>query len=89
MADHTKGPWVVDDGNNVFGGGRIVANCGGYQTNIGNSHMAENEANASLVAAAPELLGVLELIVADGVNGHITNKGFNKARRAIARANGE
>ena len=55
-------------------------------------HDGENEANARLIAAAPELLETLEAVT-DALAGHELNNGdvsaINKARAAIAKATGE
>ncbi len=41
MSEHTKAtpePWYADDSGNIYGaGGRLVANCGGFYTNRGDS----------------------------------------------------
>ena len=59
-AAHTPGPWTIRHGTNVFavrrdvGHESSVANTGGFfnnKTDVG----PENEANARLVAAAPDL----------------------------------
>ena len=50
----TKGPWTIYEGTHVMSGDRLVANTGGYQTNF-EDHVTENEANAELIAKAPEM----------------------------------
>lgn len=62
MAEHTPGPWVIFDGSNVMAGRRSVATAGGYSTNVNHEDVRlENEANASLIAAAPDLLEAAEI----------------------------
>ena len=50
----TKGEWEVKDRWNVMMGRRLVANCGGYHSNV-EPVAEENEANARLIAQAPKL----------------------------------
>ena len=59
-AGHTPGPWGpigIYDPCNIFGGDgrRLVAATGGYQDSAVDT-LAENKANARLIAAAPDLL---------------------------------
>lgn len=88
MAEHTPGPWRSCDGL-VFRDepepGRAIADCRDYAD-------AEAEANARLIAAAPELLAALTLFEGefgslDSHCGHIT-KMTQFARAAIAKATG-
>ena len=56
----TKGKWTLHPHASAcvcLKGGRIIANCGGYCNSIEFERIvAENEANAKLIVAAPELL---------------------------------
>ena len=56
----TKGKWRLHPHASAcvcLKDGRIIANCGGYCNSIEFERIAsENEANARLIAAAPELL---------------------------------
>ena len=85
MNDYTKGPWGImkgDHGPMIFSGecGRGVAMLARQVTT------AEREANARLIAAAPELLEALEELLAETwINGAFADK----ARAAIAKAKGE
>ena len=93
---HTQGPWL-DKSGEVYAEetGRTIARC-----DIGG-HDETSEANARLIAAAPDLLAALE-----GMIGHlpdcfeirtevkelrmsIPKDIFERARAAIARAKGE
>jgi len=66
MSKHTPGPWKVKYGINVFGGKRSVANCGGYTSNTSpDNDLAENEANARLIAAAPDMLAMLKTVTTE------------------------
>jgi hypothetical protein len=92
---HTPAPWVVKHGHNVMGGGRVVANTGGYSSNINAEEvLLENNANTALIAAAPELLEALKLMVS--ANGGVAvlptleakqqNAALEKAVAAITKA---
>ena len=57
MSEFTKGPWYVDDnGQDLF-----VKSLGdvGYICNVGWIRIKKNEANARLIAAAPEMYKTL------------------------------
>jgi len=85
---HTPGPWVATHANgNDFivkaGDIEVVAGCGCY----GSPYMRGNpDADARLIAAAPDLLAALHgvLRVADRATDE-----FDAARAAIAKATGE
>ena len=84
---HTPGPWVATHANgNDFivkaGDIEVVAGCGCY----GSPYMRGNpDADARLIAAAPDLLEALQgvLRVADRATDE-----FDAARAAIAKATG-
>jgi len=91
---HTPGPWRLSSGDEteIFSGAKPVAraHCGG----LTSVKLPEAEANARLIAAAPELLAALEemyALYADHAQydeeGHET-AAINSARAAIARATG-
>lgn len=56
----TKGKWTLHPHASAcvcLKGGRVIANCGGYCNSIEFERIAaENESNAKLISAAPELL---------------------------------
>ena len=57
----TPGAWAVNPkaATNVEAGRRGVAACGGYFDNTSDgAYVVENEANAHLIAAAPDMAGV-------------------------------
>ncbi len=65
MSGHTPGPWSISrySATSVEAvNQRGVASTGGYQSNMIDAEvlLAENEANARLIAAAPELLEALK-----------------------------
>ena len=90
----TPGPWKIAAhcSTLIFDTkGRSIASAGGYQSNT-ESTIDENEANAQLIAAAPDLLEALEAIV--GLDDSIENyqklcDAMQSARIAISKARGE
>ena len=83
---HTPGPWYLHDGlmgYEIHNKNLIVA----HITTEPNA--VSEDANARLIAAAPELLEALEaLIGADGPD-YIRSKYWDMARAAIAKARGQ
>lgn len=51
-------------GNILAGRSRLIANCLGYSSNATDTTVAENLANARLIAAAPDLLEAAKAAVA-------------------------
>ena len=88
MNKHTPGPWNRIKGDrNVYSASGTVCKTPAI---IGGGSAAANwEANASLIAAAPDLLEALSEIINDGGKFVMTNETHRKARAAIARARGE
>lgn len=63
---HAPGEWKISrySSTTVESEGRTVASCGGYQSNVNREAIQlENEANSRLIAAAPDLLSVLQGMV--------------------------
>ena len=87
---HTQGPWVVDpavrQGFTVYAPkeGFIV----GTQDEEGRYGAIESEANARLIAAAPDLLALAERIARLPEHGHYLAL-IDEARAAIAKATGK
>lgn len=95
-AKHTAGPWAAFkragkyDGYNIHGGAgareTVIAVVKG-STGVTMTSMDEEEAaNASLIAAGPELLEALKEIVAISDRKH---DAWDRAKAAIAKAQGE
>jgi hypothetical protein len=91
---HTPGPWIIFDMDQEVGvtpenGKGDIAHCSGFDSNRFHS---EEVANAHLIAAAPDLLEALVLLlqVNDGVPmlGIEASKRIESARAAIAKAKG-
>lgn len=85
---HTPGPWLCsgktvyalnDDGYNRFSA--LVQDA--------HTHQDELEANAHLIAAAPELLEALLAIVGDKGVQRVNSDLLNQALTAISKAKGE
>lgn len=93
MSKHTPGPWAVDESRhdgciNRIKPFRHIGMASGYKVKPGDPE--ENEANARLMAAAPDLLEALEAFIAHGEQafGHDFEV-MIQARAAIAKARGE
>ena len=90
---HTPGPWRVDpdprqdmEWNNHIYGADDMAVC--FMAHSDGKDDERDQANARLIAAAPELLGALEAACRlDYFNEH--NALAKQARSAIAKAKGE
>lgn len=100
MSKHTPGPWRAE--MNGFSRMAVVDKNNNYLTfKAGSSRMPEFEleANANLIAAAPDLLASLEELFEIGTvflsaiegNDHLTDfeEWADQARKAIAKARGE
>ncbi len=92
---HTPGPWQVWDVSSLS----VV--CGPFPDQLMpfskvvcsiHKDLTKHEANARLIAAAPELLAALQYIVSDtpesGADAELTTTGYNLACVAIARITG-
>lgn len=104
MSKHTPGPWAyaLEYGPSVTELPRIttVARCANYVIGLPSEYPGGNyrdgdpsgdeEADARLIAAAPELLEALELLTA-GIENSVSDTYIPlvKARAAIAKATGE
>lgn len=102
MSAHTFGPWHVGMSN---GAGSIFSDNGRTRWEPGGTTLypiaqvnrgwneAEDEANARLIAAAPDLLAALQALVGEADLGEIdhddeTRALIDQAREAIERATG-
>ena len=89
---HTPGPWVWNGKDMPFADvedarGNVIA--GTHECDRHDAHQAraEERANARLIAAAPELLDALRLVLAH--DGALTGADWTAIRAAIAKAEGE
>jgi hypothetical protein len=97
---HTPGPWAVDysdDGPLIYTGELLIASVSGSTEHIEVQGLDEQttEANASLIAAAPDLLAALEQLLDHGERRNLYyERGedaevVGQARAAIAKARGQ
>ena len=73
MSEHTPGPWHVSSKAStvIFASERLIASAGGYTSNTEQeSVVSENEANARLIAAAPDLLAACVAAIDSGIASH-------------------
>ena len=96
MSKHTPGPWVWDDDGATLRGPRNmkVLQDGEGLWNLWNSATLKDgmgEANARLIAVAPELLEALKELMeyAGIIEERCDTVATNKARAAIAKAEGK
>lgn len=88
MSAHTKGPWVIRCGPPLFrpGSVNVLSAAGDYVCEVGDVIAENADADASLIAAAPDLLEALKEAVCalecSGKDWHATTI----ARAAIAKA---
>ena len=99
MSKHTQGPWEWC-GNDLDGGKHqelsvleVKVSCAGYCYG-GTADIAVSVEDARLIAAAPELLEALEMIIAEADSytkrtGTPVYNWIDCARAAIAKARGE
>ena len=94
MSAHTPGPWEVENSKDEHNGVEfpqgynIVSEDGQYI--VGDAGILEgeiDEANARLIAAAPELLEALRFVLT--AHGEQLHDAFAMANAAIAKATGE
>lgn len=96
MSQHTPGPWRVASASDYPSGINVDARERGYVALVGHPGDSEAQANARLIASAPDLLEQLTQTVRalefwfphwgdpDGVNSQM----MSNAREAIAKAEG-
>jgi len=87
MTKYTKGPWTVHRTMKdcvTFDGPEGMENL--FLCNVDGYYACQNEADARLIAAAPELLEALKAVVSVADRATVE---FDMARAAIAKATGE
>lgn len=84
MSKHTKGPWIIN-ANRIKGGD--------YPDGIAHVMDADageiRNANARLIAAAPELLEALKIAIRVGVAQKCSSEQIDLIEKAIAKAEGD
>lgn len=88
---HTPGPWTVKHGTNVMGIRSDVGHEGGVANtgSHGSSHvdcMPESEANARLIAAAPDMLLLLRKYIDEQIRYNIVSLGTVDEIRRLVKA---
>ena len=94
-AKHTPGPWVVEDERYHGPNWAIIgsADTAGWHAfvrvavQLDNKPSDEGEANARLIAAAPDLLAALQFVMS--AHGEQLHDAFDDAHKAIAKATGQ
>ena len=82
MSKHTQGPWEILNTLEICAGNKDICEMKGW--------MNEDQANARLIAAAPDLLKALEEISLCSQNSMSSKDECGRiARAAIAKAKGE
>lgn len=93
MQKHTQGEWeVVNGGRGIFAGDKMVAAVYGDSSDCAPDETMQ--ANARLIASAPELLEALSELIGwvpgpESWHTDAAEKAVAKARAAIAKATGE
>ena len=91
----TKGKWVVKQGHypsivNVDCGGRMDIRIVVDATNLDFQDTQERQANANLIAAAPELYEALKQVLEDdNLLDYVQTETLYRCEKALAKARGE
>ena len=87
MNKHTEGPWRTDVDEEGVG---YVEPCGVYFDGCTEKPASEHQANANLIAAAPEMYEALRLLYAHA-NGYMNVAGnvVEDVEKALAKAEGK
>lgn len=89
MTNHTPGPWDAHDNGHIYGDNYASAVARVFE----NTHQRDGEAqaNARLIAAAPDILAALErsLNWLASYPGGCCENTYQQARAAICKAKGE
>jgi hypothetical protein len=93
-AKHTPGPWAVDRDLNIYAGRPMFGTREAIADTYGTNKLSECDANARLIAAAPELLDALRRtrkrlydgMIILGSSPEFAAEGCHEADAAIAKA---
>ena len=87
MNNHTQGPWTIGDDCCVYGNHGIIRP---FVAQIADDYNdGETQANARLIAAAPDLLEAADDALADLEGYEFAAETIRKLQAAIAKATGE
>lgn len=81
--NHTPGPWALSPYNNIMSRNGTIAKI----EQMPGNYDSEQEANAHLIASAPDLLSALQAVMDEHWSGHIFGS-WEAALAAIAKAEG-
>jgi hypothetical protein len=83
---HTPGPWTIDEVGKGFSAHILGAPFGGLQEIVATLYVGEEtlDANARLIAAAPDMLAVLKWLCS--FNPPPTQDDWDEAREIVAKA---
>lgn len=84
MPKHTPGPWLVDMDANIMAGELRI----GYVTGESESgdFTVADEANARLIAAAPDMLAILQRLLELNRDGRVMARCWGEAEAAVSKA---
>jgi hypothetical protein len=86
MNNHTQGPWTIEN-NSIYGNAGMIRP---FIASVEDDHRdEETNANARLIAAAPDLLEAADDALADLEGYEFAAETIRKLRAAIAKATGE
>ena len=88
---HTPGPWQLGtEKTHVFSGKVLIAGCGGYSDNFTKGLREIQQANARLIAAAPDLLHAAQIAL-EVLNSYAKHDigAKDELRQAITKATGQ
>lgn len=93
IAKHTPGPWLVDHDTDITGSeSSPEIGCVG-KVDIAHVYLravpGKTEANARLIAAAPDLLEALKAVLNSCLDSRGLADAYKQARAAIAKAEGK
>ena len=92
-AQHTPGPWRSSGSLTIYiearlGDGWIQEVCSVGPTEADKGYGEQQQANARLIAAAPDLLEALQAVLANSLDSKGLADAHKQARAAIAKATG-
>lgn len=94
MSKHTPGPWVIDPCFDIIAINEVDVGCNGMVASVCTevASIGIAEANARLIAAAPELLQAMRAFLISGIGNsthyELQAEAHRLARAAIAKATG-
>jgi len=84
---HTDGPWHITKEEKFLTMGTFLTVRDSHEGVIAGTHV-DDEANARLIASAPDLLWMLKRLTAEGEYGQLPLLTLQQAREVISKAEG-